>query len=88
MVVQRIKWDTLISTFLTWVVVGLLISISSLKIKAFLKGIIITLLVNVPLLIYVAESSLIGLFWSMLMAIVFGGLLGYALDKFGTAESH
>lgn len=83
MILQKISWDANISTFLTWVIVGFLISTTNLKLQGILKGIIISILIFIPSTIFVIESNLTGAIWIIVMTLIFGSLLGYLIDRLG-----
>ncbi|MBU3093302.1 hypothetical protein K2F40_04040 [Clostridium sp. CM028] len=81
MILQKVAWDANISTFLTWVIVGFFISTTKLKFHGIIKGIIISILIFIPSTIFVIESNLTGAIWTIVMTLIFGGLLGYLIDK-------
>mgnify|MGYP001609179254 CR=1 FL=1 len=83
MILQKISWDANIATFLTWVIVGFFISTTNLKIQRILKGMIISILIFIPSTIFVIESNLTGAIWIIVMTLIFGGLLGYLIDRLG-----
>ncbi|MGH4052098.1 MAG: hypothetical protein ACREVX_12255 [Clostridium sp.] len=83
MILQKTGWDANISTFLTWIIIGFFISTTNLKIQGIFKGIFISILIFIPSTIFVIESTLTGAIWIIIMALFFGGLLGYLIDRLG-----
>jgi len=83
MMIQKLTWDANLSAFSMWVVIGFILSISELKMKGFLKGIIISFLILLPTAILIAWKEPISLFPITMMTLILGGLLGYFVDKFG-----
>ena len=83
MILQKISWDANISTFITWIIVGFLISTTNLKIRGIFKGIIISILIFIPSTIFVIESNLTGAIWIIIMTLIYGSLLGYLVDRLG-----
>ena len=73
--------EVYLSTGATWVVIGLLISACDFKIKSFLKGIAISLLVSLSSLIYTFSSSLSGAIWTIVNTIIVGAIIGFAIEK-------
>lgn len=70
-----------ISTFVTWLVIGLLIASSDFKLSGIFKGAIIAVLISLPSLIFTIVSSPTGAIWSLANAIIFGALMGFVIDK-------
>lgn len=73
--------EVYLSTGVTWVVIGLLISACDFKINSFLKGIVISLLVSLSSLIYTFSSSLSGAIWTIVNTIIVGAIIGFAVEK-------
>ncbi|GAA0084903.1 hypothetical protein UT300007_13420 [Clostridium sp. CTA-7] len=70
-----------LSTGATWIAIGLLISACDFKINSFLKGIVISLLVSLPSLIYTFSSSLSGAIWITVNTTIVGAIIGFAIEK-------
>lgn len=79
---QKVNWDVNLSTFLIWTIVGFFISTTKLKFKGFIKGIIISILIFIPSIIFVIESNLLGVIWIIVTTLIYGSLLGCLIDKF------
>jgi len=83
MLMQKLTWDANLSAFSMWVVVGLLLSISSLKINYFIKGIVIAFLVLIPCAFIIGWHQPASLIPITLMTLILGSFLGWAVDRFG-----
>ncbi|WKB36074.1 hypothetical protein QS257_01920 [Terrilactibacillus sp. S3-3] len=84
---QKVRWDTVFSQFLDWVIVGFFIAATHWKINDVLKGILIALLIFIPSLIYTIELSLAGAFLMIIMTAFFGGLIGAINGKLNGSRS-
>jgi len=82
MLVQGLTWDANISAFSMWVVVGILISISDIKLPGPLKGILISFLVLLPSAILIGWKELFSLFPIVIMTIILGSLSGFIITKY------
>ncbi|MFH1563930.1 MAG: hypothetical protein ABIF11_11040 [Nitrospirota bacterium] len=83
MILQRLTWDANLSAFAHWVIAGLIISTSNLKLKGALKGLLVSILLLIPVGILVAWKEPMNLIPMGIMTIILGSLLGYFIDKFG-----
>lgn len=72
-----------ISTFITWIVTGFLISSVDFKLNSILKGIIVSLLISLSSLIFTYSSSILGGIWTTITTIIVGAFMGYIIDKIG-----
>lgn len=78
---KDIEITVYISTFITWTVIGLLISSVDFKINSVLKGTIVSLLVSLPSLVYTLSSTIIGTIWTFLTTLFIGAFLGYIIKN-------
>lgn len=78
---KDIEITVYISTFITWTVIGLLISSVDFKINSILKGIMVSLLVSLPSLVYTLSSTVIGAIWTFLTTLFIGAFLGYIIKN-------
>ena len=76
----KLEMEVYLSTTITWLVIGILISICSLKLNAILKGIVISLLVSAPSLVYSISDSLSGAILTISNTIIIGGIIGYCIE--------
>lgn len=83
MIAQNLSWDSNLSAFTMWVVIGFILSITDLPIKGALKGILIAYPMILPCAILVAGQDPMSLVPILIMTLILGSLLGYSLDKFG-----
>lgn len=82
MILQKLTWDANISAFCLWVAAGFLTATSSLRIPAVFKGLLISFLVLLPVLVLVAWKDVRSIFPIITMTIILGSLLGISIDKF------
>jgi hypothetical protein len=82
MILQNLTWDSNISAFIMWIVVGFLISTIDLKINSIIKGILIAFMVLLPTAILIGWKEPISLIPITLMTTTLGGLLGYFNHRF------
>jgi len=81
MIIQKITWDANISAFTFWIVAGFFISTSNLKLKGWLKGLVISFILLIPLAFIIGWQNPISLIPIIIMNIVLGSLLGYFINK-------
>lgn len=82
MILQKLSWDANLSAFLFWVVCGVLISISEIKIKGALKGIVISYMMLLPLAVIVGRQEPKSLIPMCIMTLILGSLIGWIIEKF------
>lgn len=70
-----------ISIVITWIVIGLLISTVDFKVNSPLKGMIVSLLVSLPSLIYTISTTMVGAIYTFITTLILGALLGYLIEK-------
>ncbi len=85
MLAQKLTWDANLSAFLLWVISGFLISTTNLKLPPVLKGVVISFLVLTPSAVLIGWKEPFSLLPIGCMTLVLGGLLGYGIEKWGTA---
>jgi len=81
MIIQKLTWDANISAFSMWVVIGILIAVSDIKIKGVFKGIIISLLVLLSPAVLIAWKQPVAMIPILIMTIILGGASGFAISK-------
>lgn len=81
MIIQQLNIYAISSAFVHWLVLGLIIPFINWEIRAWAKGIIISVLSSVPILIIIAEKEPFSTIPVMIMSIVLGGLLGIVGEK-------
>ena len=82
MVLQGITWDANCSAFSLWVVSGLLIATTELKLKPVLKGIVIPLLVLLPSSFLIAWKEPASLIPILIMTVILGAVSGTVIHRF------
>ena len=83
MIFQKLTWDANLSAFAFWIITGLFISTTELRIKGALKGVVVSLIILVPLAILIGWQEPISLIPILIMTLILGALLGFCIDKFG-----
>lgn len=83
MVIQKLPWSANLSAFFHWTIVGFLISTVEIGIKGAIKGILVAILTLIPIafLVWWNDHSII--IPMSISTIVYGGLLGFLIDKYG-----
>ncbi len=76
-----LEFTVFISTFINWVVIGLLISSVNFKLNSILKGIMVALLLSASSLVYTFFSNIFGGMWTIITTIMIGAFMGYIIDK-------
>lgn len=83
MIIQNLTGEANLSAFFLWVVSGFLISTSNLKIKGFLKGLLISFLVLLPSAVLIGWKELGSLVPIFIMTLILGSALGFLVEKYG-----
>lgn len=83
MLLQKLPWDANFSALSLWIVSGFLISVSEIKVKSFLKGIIVVFLVLIPTAIIIANKEPFSLIPICIISLILSSLLGYFIEKYG-----
>jgi len=81
MILQGLTWDANLSAFSMWIIIGFFLSVTNMKIKGVLKGLVISFLVLIPNLFIIGwkePKSLIPIF---IMTVILGGLSGLVYQK-------
>ena len=81
MIIQKLPIQSMLSAFSMWVVLGLIINTSSLKIKGVLKGLLLSFLVLLPNAFLIGYEEPIALIPIGIMTVILGTLLGFVSDK-------
>jgi hypothetical protein len=81
MLIQKLTWDANLSAFSMWIICGIFISTSTLKISGIIKGIIISFLTLLPCAILIGWHFPISLVPIFIMTLILGSLLGFAISK-------
>jgi hypothetical protein len=76
-----IEATVLVSTVITWILVGLFIAATDFKLPRCVHGIIVALLISLPTLVYIFPRSLFAALWTTVLAILFGAILGIILKR-------
>lgn len=82
MIFQGLPWSATISAFVHWIVLGLIIPYVNWNIKPWLKGFIIALLSELPIIIIVAEKEPISIIPITAFSVILGVSVGYCGDRF------
>lgn len=83
MIFQKLTWDANLSAFCMWVIAGLLISTSNLKLPGILKGVLISFLLLTPTAVLIGAKEPFSLVPISIMTLILGSLLGFSTKKIG-----
>ena len=81
MIIQDLTWDANLGAFSMWVIVGFIISTSTLKIHAMLKGLLYSFLTLIPSAFLIAWNDVSALVPICIMTTILGSLLGLSIEK-------
>jgi hypothetical protein len=82
MLIQKFSWDANLSAFSFWVVAGIVIAVSDIKIKGAVKGVVLSLLLLVPIAFLVGWQQPASLIPMVIMNIILGAILGLLIERF------
>ncbi|MFH1142835.1 MAG: hypothetical protein ABIH67_01975 [Candidatus Uhrbacteria bacterium] len=82
MIIQGLSWDADLSAFAFWVIVGLVIATTNIKLKGVLKGIVISLTLMIPLAIVIGVQDPFVLIPILIMNLILGSALGLLIEKY------
>ncbi len=83
MIIQNLPWDANLSAFSLWVVCGLLIAITNIKIHPVLKGMLLAFSVLLPCAVLIAWKEPLSLIPIIIITAFLGSALGYTIEKLG-----
>lgn len=81
MIAQNLTWDANLSAFVLWVVAGILISTSTLKLSGPIKGVVISFMVLLPSAILIGWQEPLTLIPISVMTLLLGTGLGYGIKR-------
>lgn len=82
MIIQKLDWYSNISAFMFWVIMGLIIAHISLPIKNWLKGLIVSLLSAIPIMILVFANDPKSVIPMLASSVILGSLVGITTGKY------
>ena len=81
MIMQKLPAEANVSAFCMWVVVGVLVAISDIKINKILKGLVISFLVLLPTAVLIGWNNPVNLLPVFIMTFILGGLVGWGVGR-------
>lgn len=78
---SNLEIEVYFATGITWIAIGILISLCNFKMNSILKGIIVSFLVSASSLVYTFTSSISGAIWTMINTLIVGAIIGYVVEK-------
>ncbi|MGL5245192.1 MAG: hypothetical protein ACRC7R_08485 [Sarcina sp.] len=81
MITTKVPTELGVATFLNWTIIGYVFSICKLNLNNTLKGFIISLLLFIPLMCFILNSSPLYALWILIMCLIWGSLLGYLFQR-------
>ena len=82
MIARGLDWHSNASAFAFWIVMGFVITHTSLRIKSWQKGLVIALVSAIPVMILVAKDDPKALLPMMIMSVILGSLVGFFTEKY------
>ena len=83
MIIQQLTWDANLSAFFFWIICGFFIATTTINIRGMAKGIVISFLTLLPLIILIGWKEPFSLIPIFIMTLILGSLLGFLIDKLG-----
>ncbi|MBU0466624.1 MAG: hypothetical protein KJ718_05985 [Nanoarchaeota archaeon] len=83
MLIQKLTWDANLSALSLWIISGFLIAVSNLKMKGFIKGVVISFLVLIPALFLIGWNEPFSLLPIIVMTLLLGSILGFLIERWG-----
>ncbi|HOY32491.1 MAG TPA: hypothetical protein PKW80_11480 [Bacteroidales bacterium] len=83
MIIQKLPWDADLSAFTMWVVCGLLIAVTYIKIHPVLKGMLLGYALLIPCAVLIAFEEPLTLIPVIIITGILGSALGYTIEKVG-----
>ena len=81
MIFQKLPWNANLSAFSHWIIIGFIISTSTLRIKSIFKGLFIAILLFVPIAFIVGYQEPISLIPMSIMTLILGSFLGWIIER-------
>lgn len=70
-----------ISSFISWIVIGFLISTVDFKTSGLIKGIVVSFFITMPSLVYTIKATVLGALWTIFTTLLIGAFLGFLIEK-------
>lgn len=83
MIIQKLPIQADLSAFSMWVIIGFLLSVTTIAIHSVLKGLLISFLVLAPCAFIIAWDDPIALLPIFIMTTLLGSGLGFIMGKVG-----
>lgn len=83
MIIMKLPWDANISAFSLWVVCGLLIAITYIKIHPVLKGLLMAFSLLIPCAVIIGWKEPLSLLPIIIITSVLGSAIGFIIEKLG-----
>ena len=81
MIIQNLPSNADLSAFTMWVVIGYFLSITSFKLKGWLKGLVLSFLVLLPSLFIIGWKGPVSLVPIFIMTTILGSLSGFVYQR-------
>jgi hypothetical protein len=83
MILMKLTWDANLSAFSMWVIIGVLISATSLNLPGMVKGVVLSLMVLCPSAILIGWKEPTSLMPILVMTVILGGISGFVVSRIG-----
>jgi hypothetical protein len=81
MIIQNLTWDAILGAISMWIIMGFFLSVTQLKIKGVLKGLLISFLVLIPNLFIIGWKEPVSLVPILIMTAFLGALTGFVYQR-------
>lgn len=80
MLIQGLGWDANLSAFTFWIVAGFFISTTNIRLRGWIKGLVISLILLIPLAFLIGWEEPTSLIPILIMNVILGSLLGFFIE--------
>ena len=81
MLFMKLAWNADLAAFIMWVVAGLMVATTTLRLVPVLKGLLISFLILLPSLFIISANGLKGIIPIIVATLILGSLLGFVIGK-------
>ncbi|MCX8129717.1 MAG: hypothetical protein N3I35_06410 [Clostridia bacterium] len=82
MFLQKLDKYAILSAFVQWIILGFIITHIQFGVEGWLKGLIVSVLLALPIIILVMKTDFKSIFPILVMSGILGSLVGFIGDKY------
>jgi hypothetical protein len=86
MIIQKITWDANLSAFSMWIVIGFFLAVVDMKIKGFIKGLVVSYITIIPTLLIIGSKEPKSLIPILIMTTILGATSGYVYEMINSSK--